>query len=746
MNKKVFYLGKTPDLNGERLEYNPNNLTTHAAIVGMTGSGKTGLALCLLEEAVLNNIPVIAIDPKGDLPNLLLTFQELLSIDFIPWIDAQEAAQKGMEPHMLAVEKARLWEIGIKDWGQSKSRINQFKESADFQVYTPGSTAGVPVSILGSLELPDKKILDNPEFLTDQVKNTTKSLLALLQINAEPLKSREFILISAILKTVWRSGNNLTLLGLISGVQTPPFNRIGLLDIEAFFPEKDRFALAVRMNNLIASPGFKTWMKGIHLNAGDLLWTSDDKPRVSIFSIAHLSDSERMFFVSMLFNKIIEWMRTQAGSANLRAVIYMDEVFGYLPPVRNPPSKEPLLTLLKQARAFGLGIVLSTQNPVDLDYKGLSNMGTWMIGRLQTERDKARLLDGLEGVATIGFNRSKMDSLISGLEQRSFLMNNVHSKGPVVFQSRWALSYLSGPMTLKQIERLVTDRPKVIEQSTATGPPILHPDIDVYYKLKGIEDQDRAPVLIARVQTYYSKPAWGIDETVSIILATKIIDSIVPVKWSRSKKLSLDLDLLSRVAPGDATYSALPMAAKNPKSYKAWKNDVLRWISQTYYIQRHMSNEFKKISSFGESKPLFEKRLRKMVDKLKRPELQIVEDKYLPQFDKFLETVEALEEQLEYIKAHPPSPFMAMFGVMTVVLPYGSKLRRASLGWDRELEPAQIEKTYESLREKSQALEERFNLELTRVNQKFTLEDIEILRIYPKKTGMTLDFFGVCWV
>ena len=385
----AFYLGKEYDIAARTLKkdlilYDSKDLNTHAVIIGMTGSGKTGLGIGLLEEALIDNIPVIAIDPKGDLPNLLLNFPDLKPKDFQPWVNAQDALNKGLSIEKFAAKQAETWRKGLADWGQAPERIARLKAAADFTVYTPGSHAGQPVSVLKSFAPPPPAILGETDLLRECIQTTVTGILALLGIEADPISSREHILMAKILEAVWSESRSLDIAGLIHAIQTPPFERIGVMDLEMFYPAKDRFTLAMRMNNLLASPGFETWMEGDPLNIGQMLYSAQGKPRASIFTISHLSDTERMFFVSMLLNEIIGWMRTQTGTSSLRAILYMDEIFGYFPPISNPPSKTPLLTLLKQARAYGLGVVLSTQNPVDLDYKGLANTGTWFIGRLQT--------------------------------------------------------------------------------------------------------------------------------------------------------------------------------------------------------------------------------------------------------------------------------------------------------------------------------------------------------------------------
>ncbi|MCA9170691.1 MAG: ATP-binding protein, partial [Planctomycetales bacterium] len=469
----AFYLGKEYDLDSRKLLdefvlYDSKDLVTHAVIVGMTGSGKTGLGIGLLEEAAIDGIPAIIVDPKGDLSNLLLQFPELRAADFAPWIHADDANRQGMSAEEYARAEAEKWERGLESWDQDRARIARLAQSAEFTIYTPGSDAGTPVSILSSFAAPPASVREDGDLLRDRIASTATGLLTLLGVEADPLRSREHILLTNILHHAWGKGQDLQLGSIIQMVQSPPFNQIGVMDLDSFFPAKDRFELAMTLNNLLAAPGFSAWLQGEPLNIDQLLHSPSGKPRHAIFSIAHLSDSERMFFVSLLLNQTLSWMRSRPGTTSLRALLYIDEVFGYFPPVKEPPSKKPLLTLLKQARAFGLGVVLATQNPVDLDYKGLANMGTWFLGRLQTERDKERMLDGLEGAsneAGDAFDRQSMSELLARLGQRVFLMHNVHEDRPVVFQTRWALSYLAGPMTRNQIRKLTASRSRAAEVS-----------------------------------------------------------------------------------------------------------------------------------------------------------------------------------------------------------------------------------------------------------------------------------------
>jgi len=476
----AFYLGKQYDVAEDKrldrlLMYDARDLTTHAVCVGMTGSGKTGLCIDLLEEAAIDKVPAIIIDPKGDMTNLLLSFPDLQPKDFRPWINPDDARRKGVSQETFAAQQAELWRNGLAEWGQSGHRIRMLRDAADFTVYTPGSDAGVPVSILQSFAAPPLSWDTHAELLRERIQGAVSALLGLLGIEADPVQSREHILLSSLFEHFWRQGEDLDLPKLILSIRKPPIRQLGVFDVDTFFPEDDRFKLAMQVNNIIAAPGFQSWLQGQPMDVAGFLGTPDGRPRHSIFYIAHLSDAERMFFVTMLLNQVITWMRTQPGTTSLRALVYMDEIFGFFPPVANPPSKQPMLTLLKQARAFGVGIVLTTQNPVDLDYKGLTNAGTWFIGRLQTERDKMRVLDGLEGASSQAgqaLDRDQLSRTISALGKRVFLLHNVHEEQPVTFQTRWAMSYLRGPLTRLQVRDLMADRkPEQPEAPPSTQRP-----------------------------------------------------------------------------------------------------------------------------------------------------------------------------------------------------------------------------------------------------------------------------------
>jgi hypothetical protein len=643
-----FYLGKPYDVEAKALKdgyvlYDSKDLTTHAVCVGMTGSGKTGLCVGVIEEAALDGVPSIVIDPKGDLADLMLTFPALRPEDFRPWINEDDAAKAGASPDDFAKSQAEMWAKGLADWGQDGARIQRLRDAADFAIYTPGSDAGLPVSVLGSFAPPADR--SDAEAVGDQIGAIATGLLALLGIDADPIKSREHILLSSILGAAWANGQALDIAALIAQIQQPPFAKIGVLDLDSFYPQKDRFELALALNNLLAAPGFQLWMQGVPLDVGQLLRSDAGKPRVAIFSIAHLSDAERMFFVTLLLNAVLSWMRGQSGTTSLRALLYMDEIFGYFPPTAEPPSKKPLLTLLKQARAFGLGVVLATQNPVDLDYKGLSNAGTWLIGRLQTDQDKQRVLDGLEGASGQGgLDRAQLEKLISALGNRVFLLNNVHENAPEVFQTRWTMSYLRGPLSRPQIAALMTPLKAAMPAPAATPaaaaatpvgtataaaapaaaappplsaaatPPALPSGVSpAYLPLRGAAPAGGSlayvPMLLggARVRLLDTKNQ--VDETIENTRLAAFANGPVPVDWSSAADVAIAVADLESTPREGCAFHELPPAARAAKGYARWSKDYADWLYQTQTVTLLRSKAQKLVSHNGESEADFRARL-----------------------------------------------------------------------------------------------------------------------------------------
>jgi hypothetical protein len=628
----VFYLGRESDpagtTLGEPVLYDSRHLVTHALCVGMTGSGKTGLCLSLIEEAAIDGVPAIAIDPKGDLSNLLLTFPRLAAEDFRPWIDEDEARRAGMTPDAFAAQQAQTWKQGLADWGEDGARIERLRAAADFAIYTPGSRSGLPLSILSSFAVPPEAIRDDGEALSDRASVTAMSVLTLAGADAET-GGRDHTFLATLLAASWKAGRDMDLAALIHGVQTPPFQKIGVLDVDAFYPSKDRFALATKLNSMLASPGFDQWLEGEPLDAGRLLYGPNGKPRVSIVSIAHLDESRRMFFVSLLLNEIVGWMRRQSGTSSLRAIVYMDEIAGYFPPVANPPSKPPLLTLLKQARAYGIGVVLATQNTVDLDYKGLGNTGTWLLGRLQTERDKARVLDGLEGAAAGGLDREAADRTLSALGKRVFLLHDVHAGAPVVFHSRWAMSYLRGPLSRDQIKALTAadkssasrsqlpassspltasrsplpaSRSPIPEpRSPASPSPVLAPDIQQYFVPTSESHPHYTPVALGVARVTFSDAKLKINETRDVVAAAPIGDGAVPVDWAAAEILEIAPADLETAPASGATFDPVPKSATSAKRYAAWQKAFTSWLAGSQTLQLHRHAALKLTSRGGET-------------------------------------------------------------------------------------------------------------------------------------------------
>ncbi len=656
----VFYLGREYDpaakkLRDELILYDSKDLTTHAVCVGMTGSGKTGLCIAMLEEAAIDGIPAIAIDPKGDLGNLLLTFPNLAPADFRPWIDTAEAARQSLSPDEYAAKVASTWRNGLAQWGEEPERIARLRESADVAIYTPGSKAGLQLSVLQSFAPPTGAQAEDPTALRDRISAVTSGLLGLLGIDADPLKSREHILIANILDKVWSAGQALDVAALIGAIQKPPFDKVGVFDLETFFPAKDRTGLAMSVNNLLASPGFSAWMEGEPLDVQRLLFTAEGKPRISILSIAHLSDPERMFFVTLVLNELIAWMRNQTGTSSLRALLYMDEIFGYFPPTAMPPSKLPMLTLLKQARAFGLGVVLSTQNPVDLDYKGLSNAGTWLIGRLQTERDKQRVIEGLESaLGGEGFDRATLENLISNLTGRVFLMRNVHDDAPVLFQSRWALSYLRGPLTLTEIQTLMATRRRSAASAPVSPPKTtsvgagssaraaLPADVGELF-LRPLADIAGAllyrPMVAGVARLHYVDSKSGVDVWNEAAYIAPFADEGKDVLWDEAMVVE---DLKSRTdkePQSGARFAELPSTAARSSSYAQWGRTLEDHLYQHAKLTIYACDKPKLGSKAGEGEGDFRARLGQALREQRDALVEKLRSKYAPR-------VQSLQDQL----------------------------------------------------------------------------------------------------
>ncbi|TAJ29661.1 MAG: ATP-binding protein [Nitrospirae bacterium] len=789
----VFYLGRPYDLAKKKpkpgwLLYDSKDLVTHAVCVGMTGSGKTGLCLGLLEEAAIDGIPAIVIDPKGDLSNLLLTFPQLRGEDFAPWINEDDARKKGLAPAGYAAQQADLWKKGLAEWGQDGARITRMKDAADFSIYTPGSNASLPVSILKSFAAPTREIVEDVELLRERIGTTVTGLLGLLGVEADPMQSREHILLSTILGEAWKQGQDLDLASLIQQIQTPQVSKVGVLDLESFYPSKDRFGLAMKLNNLLAAPGFSAWLEGEALDIGQILYTPEGKPRIAIFSIAHLNDAERMFFVTLLLTQTLGWMRTQSGTTSLRALLYMDEIFGYFPPVANPPSKAPLLTLLKQARAFGVGVVLATQNPVDLDYKGLANTGTWFIGRLQTERDKARVLEGLEGAAASGgkkFDRQKMEQLLAGLGSRIFLMNNVHEDAPTVFETRWTLSYLRGPLTRNQIKTLMEPRKALgvrreasdkIRESLLTPDasrlsstrPMLPPDVPQYFVPSRVTQPSGSvvryrPMVLGAGQVRFADVKAGVDVTRDMVFLASVTDAPIPVNWDEGTEADVVVADLERTPQEPAQYGALPAAAGKAKNYEVWSKDFSVWLYRTQKLELFRSPSLKELSKSGEMERDFRIRLQQLAHEERDRQTGQLRKKYAPKLAALQErrrraeqAVAREEEQANHSKVQAAisvgaTLLQAFMGRKTVSAATIGKAATAIRGAGRAIKETKdvglAKENVAALDQQIAELEAQFQAETDKLTAAIDAqaEVLETIAITPTKANISIKLVALAW-
>ncbi len=804
-----WFLGKRYDLHAGRLLdeavfYDPDDLTTHAFIVGMTGSGKTGLAITLLEEAALTRIPALLIDPKGDLTNVGLHFPELRPEDFAPWVSPDEARREGKTIEEKAAELANLWRKGLASWGIGPERIRQLAESVAFTIFTPGSDAGVPISILASLAAPSIPWQGHQELILERINGTVTALLGLVGLDeVDPLQSREHILLANIFRHAWSQGRDLTLAELILQVQNPPFDKLGVFDLETFFPAKERVALAMRLNNILAAPTFQPWLQGVPLDVPSLLWTPEGRPRHSVFYLAHLSDRERMFFVTLLFAAVETWMRTQPGSDVLRAILYFDEIYGYLPPTAQPPSKPPLLRMLKQARAFGVGLVLVTQNPVDIDYKALSNAGTWFIGRLQTDRDKQRLLDGLEGAAP-GMDRRAYDDLISRLRKRVFLLHNVHESQPLVYHTRWAMNYLPGPLTRAQIPTLnrllgVTEavatpasrpgEPAPPRPARAAAAPEASPPTSAgaATALPGTQTRPRVPgdeyfwpvevpphraARQAGLEGDYLgvvyRPALWAQARVTVVRAKYDLDwettwaALVEepsrrVDWDAWQATPREPDFFDPEPVPDAHFLPLEPPWNRATEIKRLRRDFQTFVVRTTKVLVRMHKGLKVYAGPQVSESRFKRLLREAARQGLEKDLAKVRQKYRRKLERLREKLAREERELaqdlaEYEQRKQEEWATHAENILGLFL--GRRRRLTTSLTKRRLAKqaqADIEESRQAIAEykaQIEALEEEMDEAMEEVREKWAarLEEVDEVLIRPYKREVDVEMFGIAWM
>ena len=684
------------------------DFTTHGVIVGMTGSGKTGLGIVLIEEALSAGVPTLLIDPKGDLTNLCLTFPKLAASDFEPWVNEGDASKAGQSVAEFAAAQAKTWTDGLADWKVGPDRIAALRAGATFTIYTPGSSAGVGLNIVGSMQAPAGGL--DPEIIGDEIEGFVSGLLSLVDIDADPLSSREHILLSNLILNEWSAGRSFDLPTLVGMVTKPPIRKLGVFELDEFFPPKDRTAFAMRLNGLLASPSFGAWMEGPPLDIEKLLRTPDGKPRCAIITTAHLSDQERQFVTTLVLSKLVTWMRKQSGTTDLRALLYMDEVAGYLPPTAMPPTKKPIMTLMKQARAFGVGVVLATQNPVDVDYKALSNAGTWMIGRLQTDRDKQRLLDGMSAAAG-GVDVGAVGDTISGLAKREFVLRRAGKDKPEVFTTRWAMSYLRGPLTRDQIAVLMKDQKEAADKESAkaeAGTPTppkpavesdespLVPEVAEGVAIRWVDiaapwlptiggdlrGTRFEPSVVARVALRYDDDKADLmhdDEYEAVLFPlTEQVDA------SRAIGVDYDDRDLHEETPASAAYQLSPAPLKSKKFWTSVERGLTDHLVRSRKVELQYNRQLKLYSRPGETPEDFTKRCAAAADTQGDAETAKLRDKYQTKVATLQSQLQTAEDRAEVLdaqrKGNRNSEILSTAGSILGGLLGGSKSRGGMLG------------------------------------------------------------------
>jgi hypothetical protein len=791
-----FYLGAKFDLASgkvvdEPINYDSRDLTTHAVCLGMTGSGKTGLCICLLEEAALDNVPAIIIDPKGDITNLLLQFPNLAPGDFEPWVNVDDARRKGMSVPDYAANVAESWRKGLAEWGITPDRVARLKESVEYTIFTPGSEAGVPVSILSSLASPNLDFKVDGEAARDRIQGVVAALLDLMGLKLDPVRSQEGILLSNLFEYYWSRNEDLTLEKLITSIQKPPFTKLGVFDIDAFFPGKDRFQFALSMNALIASPSFESWLKGESLDIDKLLYNADGKPRHSIFYLAHLSDSERMFITTLLLESIVTWVRKQQGTTSLRAILYFDEVFGFMPPVAEPSSKKPLMTLLKQARAFGLGITLVTQNPVDIDYKGLTNTGTWFIGKLQAERDKQKVVEGLKGAIMesggVG-GAIDYDILINKLSSRVFLLNNIHQGPPVVFTSRWAMSYLRGPLTKPQISELSKSRrttqrlsgspmassvtqdldilptqpgldPKIAQIFIDKPISVMQQNISFNQSVQSISTNKKMiyePWLIARSTVGYYDKKLGIDRQDVSLMLLPTVD--VGARWEKAHVFAPDKIQLSNSPRGEAFFKPVPSQFNTHEKIQALGRMLPDYLQQSSRLKIFAHKELNTTQKQDEDERAFAIRIRDAARERRDSEVEKIQGEYDNKISKIQDKITSLERSLasdqeeaqarkreEYIGAGETVLSFFIGRKRTTGITTAARRRRMTEKAQNDIQETQGKLA--DLKKDINELETKLRDAVNKVTSKYdnVPNEVTTIELRPNRGDVKIDLLGIAW-
>ena len=769
----LFYLGK--NASDEQLTlYKSKDLTTHAAIIGMTGSGKTGLGIGLIEEAAIDNIPAIVIDPKGDMGNLCLNFPNMNAQDFIPWIDPTTAANKGKTIEQLAQETSSMWETGLESFGQDRSRV-QVLNNVQKTIYTPGSSAGVGVNVLGSFQAPNDAIIEDSDTLSSLINTTVSSLLSLIDIEADPIQSKEHLLLSNIFAHFWRQKIDLTLEDLIGYIASPPFEKIGILSLTTFYAQNERMKLAMLLNNVISSVTFSSWIQGEPLDIQNMMYDENGKAKIAIFSIAHLNDNERMFFVTILLNAYINWMRRQRGSSTLKSILYMDEIFGFFPPTKNPPSKEPMLLLLKQARAFGCGIILSTQNPIDIDYKGLSNIGTWFIGKLQTKQDISKVIDAL--AAKSDLSKSQLEQQIATIKGRHFILKNIHEDAINEFSTRWVLSYLKGPMTKDDIRMLMQPQKqnpqpqgapqeintfKQVSNSVNQIKPLVNESIKEYFNDTNINSQAPFyPYIYAQANVRFFNQSRGIDLQEQFAYKLELTENLHIIDWEHSFESTIENYSLKQIT--NAMYEVLPNVLANKKNL----NDEAKALSNYLYtnkkIELYKCKKLNLESQLHQTKQSFLIEVEDLLKEKKEIEIEKLEKKFKTQFERLEDKSQRLHIKLEKEQSDVTAKTTdtvigigltvlgAIFGRKTTsstTLSKGASAIKSGRGVLKERNDVKnTQMLIQEVNEDMNNLEIELENEIDKIQQQFDIDnyEIETLFIKPRRSDITINDIAILW-
>ncbi|MEA3523382.1 MAG: DUF87 domain-containing protein, partial [Campylobacterota bacterium] len=740
----LFYLGKSTKNESLTLLKN-KSLTTHAAIIGMTGSGKTGLGMGLIEEAMLDNIPSILIDPKGDMGNLCMRSANYESKDFVPWVGEAKAQ-----------ETAEVWKKGVESWDQDISRSQKLCETS-VTIYTPGSSAGISVNIMSSLDAPGHEILEDSDLFSSYLGSTASSLLSLLGEEAD-IHSKNYTLLTTIIAYAWRNDTALNLETLIASIINPSFDKIGFLPLDDYFPSKERFKLASRFNSVFANPSFSQWLEGVELNIDALLFDENAKAKVSIFSIAHLSDSERMFFVTMLLNRYIAWMRQQSGTSALRTLLYMDEIYGYFPPSKNPPAKAPMMLLLKQARAFGVGVILSTQNPVDLDYKGLSNIGTWFIGRLQTRQDIDKVIEGLSGKLGSGLSKEDIRIMLSNMKKRTFFLKSAHRENIEVFQTRFVLSYLKGPLKRDEIKALMRAQKnlpkeasllkKITKQSIQHKQVVYSGELTQYFN--AIHSKELAPSLCINADIFYHNASKGINETKTIIWEILLYEDGFDI--SEASKGEVNYKRLAKNPPTDARYAPLPTEILQNNAKKKLHVKIQNYLYRNENLQMHRVRSVRLDSKPKESLTEFKIRLQDLLNQKKDAALTLLEERYAKKEHRITSRIEKAHARLEKEEFDVSTKttdtlvsaglaiFGAFFGGRSRSSRIGTTLSKGARISKEKADVRRLKNNIEKFQRDYRDLQEELEDKIDTLNSKFELKNypIEPYQIRPKKRDITI--------